>query len=150
MRDQIEEKLNRIWLAALLESDLTSLELKQVANLLTSSPTFLWNFADLLGDVSRKISRKVESETSLKPNGVMDLDYVHSLVRSKRLSKKRLWEIMANINKKISPDILESPNNYHMLVNFFENSSASQFEDLIFKLQGGAGDDPYLAGISKG
>ena len=148
MKDKLESRVMRIVISGLLKSDLTMSELKKVSEMLMSSPSLTWDIADLLKSVS--MARSAAYDYSPAPSGGLDFDEIATLVRNKKISRRRLWEAINSVNPKIANEIGDDAPSIHILLSeFFERSTRDDWSELRSRLNGKNTADPYLEGISK-
>lgn len=145
----IEERALRILVAALLQSELSINELRKISNSLVTSPSlsfalaeFLENFADNAGSRRAKVEQPFSNHTGENAE-------IYQLVRSKKLAKRRLAEILTAISPSMAANFNTEKSSQAMLEEFLVLATGSEKDELRRKLQGRGGDDPFLAGITR-
>ena len=143
MRLKTRERAIRIILASLLESDLSTRELKELADSL-SQHSLSWDLSDLLRDTLSHLT-KFEEANKL-PDRLNELeDLAYSIVQRRRLSKKVILNHMKNaastpVDQMIQPKLSVRD----MLHEFFLSAPLNEIDKFLELLQGSKKTDAYL------
>ena len=146
MRHKNRERVLRMFLASLLESDLSTRELKEVAIRLTEQ-SFSWDFGVILHDTIMHLS---DLEVDKKvPYHWDEFDKTaYEIVQRRKITKKMLIDFI----KSVSPEELWSMVQFNLpvreiFIEFFSLASREEANHLMEMLQGGRRADAYLKGI---
>lgn len=146
-----KQRVQRLFLGALLTSGLSTRELLEMSRQLADDPTFLRDFSFLLQDVLH-----VLSPTSMAKKGQFD-SYIHAfeaperayeIIKKRRLSKLRVLSIMQTVTpniEEISPELSMR----QIVEKFFSQASVQATEHFLALLGAPTKEDPYLRGITK-
>lgn len=94
-----KERLRRVLLAAVLKSDLSLNEMQHLADEMSASPDFVWEFSSLLRDVIDRLQKTgPRKQVSQKPDASSVLEAAYHAIQRRRLSKKEVLETMAKVS----------------------------------------------------
>lgn len=157
MKQSTRERVIRAIVAGLMNSDLTTRELREATDELARNPSFSFDLTMSLNEFLERLSNNVYSKripsrlggrSSKSGPESMELNFLHNLIQRRRLSKKEIFEIMGSIspNFKFSGPYTASVR--EILEEFFHIATRDEFTRFMQKLQGTSEtDDPYLRGI---
>lgn len=145
MRHKTRERVMRIFLASLLESDLSTRELKEVAIGL-SEQRFSWEFGKILHDTILHLS-DLEVDKQL-PDHRDEFDKIaYEIVQRRKITKKMLIDFIGFVSKDLGRIVPFDPPMREILKEFFSLASREEANNLMEMLQGGRNADAYLKGI---
>lgn len=99
MRPGNKERLRRVLLAAVLKSDLSLNEMQDLADEMSASPDFVWEFSSLLRDIIDRLrTTGPRKQSSQKPDASTVLEAAYRAIQRRRLSKKEVLETMAKVS----------------------------------------------------
>ena len=144
MRHKTRERVMRLFLASLLESDLSTRELKEVAIDLTEQ-RFSWEFGKILHDTIMHLS-DLEVDKQL-PYHRDEFDKIaYEIVQRRRIAKKVLIDFIGSVSQDLGRSVPFGPPVRQILKEFFSLASREEANHLMEMLEGGKAD-AYLKGI---
>jgi hypothetical protein len=148
MRPRTRDRVQRILCAALLNSDLTEPELRQLVEELSSPNAydFIINFGSLMRAVLGQLKNPQPKEFPLPESGSKVEDTAYNWIQRRRLSKKEVLHIMTEtVGSDFTVPNSERPVR-DLLRRFFQLVSAEDAQRFLARLQP-RDNDPYLQGI---
>ena len=145
MRHKTKERVMRILLASLLESDLSTRELKEVANGLTEQ-RFSWDFGKILHDtIMHLYDLEVDKQPPFHQDEIENIAY--EIVKRRKITKKLLTDFIGIVSQDLRRMVPFDPPVREILVDFFNLASREEANHLMEMLQEGKKADAYLKGI---
>lgn len=155
MKQNIRNKVIRMFASSILASDLTANDIRKVANSLMRDNDFLWDLGSMFKDMAEKLDKySVKKRTSdYNYSDVSDLlSEALNIVKRKRLSKQRILEYISEISPHDNLSSLGAKiTTREILLNFFNRKSNVEKSELLNLLETGVKgrDDEYLKGIMR-
>lgn len=155
MKQNIRNKVIRMFASSILASDLTANDIRKVANSLIHDNDFLWDLSSMFRDIAENLDTYSVKKrmAGYDYSGVSDpLSEALNIVKRKRLSKQRILEYINEISPNDNLSILDAKATVkQILLNFFNRKSNIEKSKLLELLEtGGKGrDDEYLRGIMR-
>ena len=148
-RSRTRERAVRILLSALLDSDLTTTELSEIAQELSESPTLSWDLGALLRDVLSKLDIPPTKKPVSRIRDTLDT-VAYSMVSRRRLSKQTVLELMSTAKGKQQTE-LGNPNQTmrELLKEFLSTASTKERRKFMEMVENSGKEDPYLQGITR-
>jgi hypothetical protein len=156
MKPSNREGLRRVLLTAVLKSDLTISEIQNLADEMSRSPDFSWEFGSLLRDVIDRVQKTgPRKEVGQKADPIPVLEVAYQAIQRRRPSKKEVLEMM----EEASPGIEELVKGAELsmrqiLDHFFSVATASEAAKFLSRFGVDPGvqglrEDAYLVGINR-
>lgn len=155
MKQNIRNKVIRMFASSILASDLTANDIRKVANSLIHDNDFLWDLGSMLKDMAEKLDKYSVKKRMAKYdyNDVSDLlSEALIIAKRKRLSKRKILEYINEISPNDNLSTLGAKmTTREILLNFFNRKSNVEKSELLNLLETGAKgrDDEYLRGIMR-
>jgi hypothetical protein len=151
MKSNLRERVYRIIMASLLQSDLTSEEILIIGKAFSQETEFSWELGSLLKNISNRLDPELLNKMS--PNDknedlAEDLFLAMKIVKAKRLSKTKILEYIAELSPSDDLSPYNSSTVRDLLTDFFINKSNIEKNNLLKLLEtGGKNEDEYLRGM---
>ena len=155
MKQNIRNKVIRMFTSAILASDLTANDIRKVANSLIHDNDFLWDLSSMFRDIAENLDRYSIKKriAGYDYSGVSDpLSEALNIVKRKRLSKRRILEYINEISPNDDLSSLGAERTTReILLNFFNRISNVEKSELLNLLETGVKGrgDEYLKGIMR-
>lgn len=147
MRLKTRERVMRMFLASLLDSDLSIRELKEVANDFTGQ-TFSWEFGKLVHEIIEHLdTTQLVKQLSSHPD---ELDeFAYQLVQRRRIPKIALLDVVRSISPAIHSHLSTKSTVRDILSEFLILATQKETDNFMTFLEGENRGDAYLKGIMK-
>ena len=150
MQPRIRGRLVRNIVAALMQSDLTTSELRELAEELASG-----RFGRDIGVLLRDVLFSVQDAETGKANkrerevGELSIEAIATeIVRRRKMPKKAVLELIMKVSPRSSPqELVRAGTISDLLRKFFQTSSPHEQSKFLSILDSGSAEDPYLKGI---
>lgn len=148
MRSKTRARVMRLFLASLLESNLSVRELDEVAQGLTEQ-SFSWEFGELLQEITIHLKELESTKKQLNRSDNLQA-FTYDIVQRRKIPKAALIELV----KDVYPDIgstmrLTNFTVREIIREFLSLASPKKAEKLIDILNEGIERDEYLKGIMR-
>lgn len=146
LRPRTRQHVMRVLLAALLDSDLSAQELRELATNLRENSEFLDDLAGVLRLILHRLERNVPG--SGRASGLLPAETkLFTAVQRRRLPKRILVEMMEvtspSTRGRLPPDMTVR----ELIEQYVAIAKSAEVEELRTKLEGSPKEDPYLEGI---
>lgn len=153
------DRATRILMSALLRSDLTTSELRELSFAFQMDSDYARRLGRLIDGVLEALEDRSSPKASPGPRPAQELprssflDEALSIVRRRRLPKKALANAVRRIAPQIGPPERLARMTAHSLLSDFFNQASDREATMFMQLLSGEGEipmDAYLRGILKG
>lgn len=153
MKPHLKRRVIRKIVAALLDSDLSASEIREIGKSVASDASFQRDLGDLLGklDIVLGHAEKRTRSQDLEHLSEAQRDWllsVLSLVQQKRKSKREIIELLGLLRPGVGDSLDAGLTMRDLLSAFVRTASASDLHNVKRVLQVDL-DDPYLKGIMR-
>ncbi len=147
-----KERAIRTLLAALLSSDLSGEEIREVLEDLSRRNAIFFQITKLVEETARLANAPTLERLPNRPSQtVLALNDLLEAIRRRRLSRQELLEIMESVSPSVGPVSFLARNSSirSLVAKFLSLASERDIERLMEAIKAGANRDEYLAGISR-
>jgi len=148
LRARTKQRVIRILLAALLESDLTQEEMRELSANLFSNPSLIFELSDILSGVLQHFEKKsvTKGRNWREPGNDEELAYAD--LQRRRMSKSAVLRMMSKFSDVLMAQPIDPTATLRELVHlFWKSASPAERKEFTKALGAGRSKDLYLEGI---